>query len=540
MPGNNFRGRDKKMITALIVVVLIVGFIAAALAIRFYVKTPPNMALIRTGLGGRRVVIDGGVLVFPVVQNIKWISLETVKLKVWRVNKDGLITKDRFRVDVGAEFYMKVEPRTEDIETASRSLGDRSLNAESLKLLLEEKLVSALRAVSAEKNLVELHESRIGFAREVKESLKDTLLSNGLTIEDVSIFHLDQTKKDQLDPNNIFDAEGLKQITAQTSQRMKERNEIEKNTEVAIKQKDVEAIKLKLKLDQEREFASSEQMKEVENYRTLKRSEAEQFKFKQEMSVREAEISKDRMIRETEIEKEKFLIHKMQEKERAEIDNELAIEIARLVRDIGIIQKEREKVEEERARLESEAAKKRSIQNVLTVERKAEVEREREIANIHHTKELEIAELRAKAMERLAEAKLREGELEAQVKYKMREAENVLDTKFILKDVIEEFIKNAPAICRELMEPARNIESIRVLNINGPGLGGVAATGGGDGDTVSKVIGAVISTGAILPLLNELMRFYKIDGDEIVKKVIEKVPDLKEVIKIKSAEETHS
>ncbi|HXG30444.1 MAG TPA: SPFH domain-containing protein, partial [Thermodesulfobacteriota bacterium] len=450
------------MLIALIVIVLVLGFIGAALAIRFYVKTPPNMALIRTGLGGRRVVIDGGILVLPVVQQTKWISLETVKLKVWRVNKEGLITKDRFRVDVGAEFYMKVEPKIGDIETASRSLGDRSLNAESLRLLLEEKLVSALRAVAAEKNLVELHENRIQFAREVRESLRDTLLSNGLTLEDVSIFHLDQTKKDQLDPNNIFDAEGLKQITAQTSQRMKERNEIEKNTEVAIKQKDVEAIKLKLKLDQEREFASSEQMKEVENYRTLKRAEAEQFKFKQEISVREAEIAKERMIQETEIEKEKYLIQKMQERERAEIEKELAIEIARLARDIGIIQKEREKLEEEKARLESEAIKKRYIQNVVTVERKAEAERERELANINYQRELDIAELKARAIERLADARLREGEIEAQVKYKMREAENVLDTKFIVKDMVEEFIKNAPLIFRELMEPTRNIESIRV------------------------------------------------------------------------------
>jgi uncharacterized membrane protein YqiK len=512
------------MLIALIVIVLVLGFIGAALAIRFYVKTPPNMALIRTGLGGRRVVIDGGILVLPVVQQTKWISLETVKLKVWRVNKEGLITKDRFRVDVGAEFYMKVEPKIGDIETASRSLGDRSLNAESLRLLLEEKLVSALRAVAAEKNLVELHENRIQFAREVRESLRDTLLSNGLTLEDVSIFHLDQTKKDQLDPNNIFDAEGLKQITAQTSQRMKERNEIEKNTEVAIKQKDVEAIKLKLKLDQEREFASSEQMKEVENYRTLKRAEAEQFKFKQEISVREAEI-----------EKEKYLIQKMQERERAEIEKELAIEIARLARDIGIIQKEREKLEEEKARLESEAIKKRYIQNVVTVERKAEAERERELANINYQRELDIAELKARAIERLADARLREGEIEAQVKYKMREAENVLDTKFIVKDMVEEFIKNAPLIFRELMEPTRNIESIRVLNINGAGLGG--STQGDGGDTVGKVISAVISASAILPLVNEAMRFSKIDGDEIIKRVIEKVPALKDVIRLKSAEE---
>jgi uncharacterized membrane protein YqiK len=120
----------------------------------------------------------------------------------------------------------------------------------------------------------------------------------------------------------------------------------------------------------------------------------------------------------------------------------------------------------------------------------------------------------------------------------MREAENVLDTKFIVKDVLEEFIKNAPTIFRELMEPARNIESIRVLNINGANLGTGAPAGGGD--TVGKVISAIISASAILPLVNETMKFSKIDGDELVKKVIEKVPALKEVIRLRNKEEAHS
>ncbi|GIW47548.1 MAG: flotillin [Deltaproteobacteria bacterium] len=521
------------MLTVIVVLILVLGFVFGAFAIKFYVKTPPNMALIRTGLGGRKVVIDGGLIVLPVVHQIKWISLETVKLRVSRMNKEALITKDRFRVDVGAEFYMKVEPRVEDIETASRSLGDRSLNADSLKLLLEEKLVSALRAVAAEKTLVELHENRTQFAREIKEFLKNTLLYNGLTIEDVSIFHLDQTKKDQLDPNNIFDAEGLKQITAQTSQRLRERNEIERNTEVAIKQKDIEAIKLKLKLDQEREFASAEQIKEVENYKMLKRAEAEQFRFKQELSIKEAEINKDKLIREMEVEKERYLIQKMQEREKAEIDKDLALEVARIVRDIEVTRKERERIEEEKARLEAEAVKRRSVQLVITAEKKAEMERERELANINYIKELEIAELKAKAMERLAEAKFIEGEKEAQVIYKMREAENVLDTKFIVKDLVEEFIRSAPGIFRELMEPARSIESIRVLNINGAGFGG---SGGDGGDTVSRVIGSIVSASAILPLVRETLKFSNLDGDELIKKVMEYIPSMKEVLKKESKE----
>ena len=522
------------IIITVIIVVLVLGGIMAALAVKFYVKTPPNMALIRTGLGGRQVVIDGGAVVIPVLQQAKWISLETAKLKVMRANKDGMITKDRFRVDIGAEFYMRVEARPQDVETASRSLGDKSLSTESLRAIMEEKLVSALRAVAAEKTLVELHENRLQFSAEVKDALAETLRFNGFTLEDVSLFHLDQTKKDQLDPNNIFDAEGLKQITDQTSQRMKERNDIERNTEVAIKQKDVEAVKLKLKLDQDKEFATADQISEVETFRVLKKAETDQFRFQQERAIRTSEIERDRIIRESEIERERnireielakeaYIIQKERDRERTEIEKEMTLEIAKLARDIGVIQKEKEKVEEERERIEAEAIRRISLQNVLTVEREAEAERLRKVATIDAQKELEVTGLKAKAAEQTALAILREGEAQAHVKLKHREAENALDVKLIVKDVVEEFIRNAPTIFRELMEPARNIESIRVLNIGTNG-----GLGGNGGDTVGKVLGSILSSSAVLPVVREILNFSKFDAEKVMGKVAEKIPQIKE------------
>ena len=51
--------------------------IAVAVAAVFrwlYVKVPANMAFIRTGFGGRKVVTDAGALILPVVHNIQWLS----------------------------------------------------------------------------------------------------------------------------------------------------------------------------------------------------------------------------------------------------------------------------------------------------------------------------------------------------------------------------------------------------------------------------------------------------------------------------------
>ena len=73
-------------ITALVVLVAA----AIALAWAWYVKAPVRMAFIRTGVGGRKVMIDRGTIVIPGLHEIQWISLETFKLEVFKANRRGL------------------------------------------------------------------------------------------------------------------------------------------------------------------------------------------------------------------------------------------------------------------------------------------------------------------------------------------------------------------------------------------------------------------------------------------------------------------
>src|SRR5439155_23247078 len=120
---------------------------------------------------------------------------------------------------------------------------------ETVKQLVEPKLISALRTVAATKDMIELHQERQKFEDAVHEIAKPDLEKNGLTLESVSIVHLDQTDKAVLDPNNVFDAVGLKLITDATERARKEKNDIQRNAEQAIKEKDVAtdiAIKAKI------------------------------------------------------------------------------------------------------------------------------------------------------------------------------------------------------------------------------------------------------------------------------------------------------
>ena len=94
-----------------------------ALIAKLYRKANPERALMRTGLGGGKVITDGGTIVLPFLQQITEVNLQTLRLEVQRRNQDALITRDRLRVDVRAEFYVRVAKNVDSIMVAAQTLG---------------------------------------------------------------------------------------------------------------------------------------------------------------------------------------------------------------------------------------------------------------------------------------------------------------------------------------------------------------------------------------------------------------------------------
>jgi uncharacterized membrane protein YqiK len=65
-------------------------------------------------------------------------------------------------------------------------------------------------------------------------------------------------------PSNAFDAEGLTRLTEQIERRKKQRNDVEQDTLIAIRNKNLEAEKLSLDIDRELEYARLAQQRELE------------------------------------------------------------------------------------------------------------------------------------------------------------------------------------------------------------------------------------------------------------------------------------
>lgn len=380
---------------------------------KLYQRAKANEAFVKTGMGGVKVIQDGGAIVVPVLHEFIRISLETLKLEVLREHKEALITKDNLRADIGAEFFVKVAPNQESILQAARSLGDKMTNVNSVKTAVEDKLISALRSVAATKTLTDLHSDRENFVEEVTKAVNADLAENGLTLESVTISKLDQTSVTSLSDDNIFDAQGKRTIAEITERNKTERNKLERAGEQARKQQDVETRKSVLSYEQEQQAAEATQQAEIAKVR------AEQDQIAKEKSIAAAKA-----VELAEVEKQRNL-------EVAAIEKKQATEVANEARTQAVAEAAKLKAAKEEELATAQALREKAMQSVKTVEVEAEAEREKKRAVIaaeakaeeEYVSEQRKADAKAYSVQKDAEARKAAADADAEATTKKATAE---------------------------------------------------------------------------------------------------------------------
>ena len=216
-----------------------------------YRRSTKETAFVRTGFLGEKVVVNGGALVIPVLHEITPVNMNVMRIVVNRRDDSALITRNRMRVDIAADFFVRVGASKQAVAAAAQTLGRRTLQEDGLRLLLEGKFASAMRTAAATMSLEEMHEQRKEYAAQVRELASEALAANGLELETVAIVDLDQTSLEFFDPSNAFDAEGLTQITEAIEARRKMRNEIEQRTLVDIRNQNLDAQRKVYEIDRD-------------------------------------------------------------------------------------------------------------------------------------------------------------------------------------------------------------------------------------------------------------------------------------------------
>ncbi|WP_394796654.1 hypothetical protein [Armatimonas sp.] len=382
-------------------VVFLISTIIAGIA-KLYVRTRPDEAFVRTGMGGQKVMIDGGTTVFPVFHQIKRIPLRTLKLEVERKGTEALITSDFLRVDIRAAFFVRVAKDVESIQTAASTLPDAFVGTHAIQDLVQEKLVSALRTVAAQQTLNDLNTRRNEFAAKVQEMVTHDLAANGLTLESVTISNLDQAPLDSLRPDqNVFDAQGARTISQMVSEESVRRNEIERTAQRQKKEQDVSAAKYiaereveeanaRAEADKNKQIAmassqrsAAEAIAQADSERKIAESKARQSAESTEADEhRKSEVAKaasSQAIQVAEVEKAKAIELANQEREKvsqiAAVEREKEVTVREQERGAAIANAEQARAKAETEKLNAENARETAAQEVQTTRVVAEAER---------------------------------------------------------------------------------------------------------------------------------------------------------------------
>ncbi|HEX8551781.1 MAG TPA: flotillin family protein [Abditibacteriaceae bacterium] len=533
----------------------IVLFIIAlgAFISRLYRRATSELSFVRTGFGGRRVVMNGGALVLPVLHDTIWVNMNTLRLEVQRSKEEALITKDRMRVDVRAEFYVRVKPIEEAIADAAQTLGQKTLNPLELKELVEGKFVDALRAVAAEMSMEELHEQRTDFVQKVQAAVTGDLLKNGLELETVSLTALDQTSRDFFNPNNAFDAQGLTKLTEEIEMRRKQRNIIEQDTLVEIARKDLEARQQQLLIQRETEYAQMEQAREVEIRKAEQSTNIALQRAAKEREQQEGEIAAKLVVDSARIESERAITEKNIESQRLVKEREIArarsIELAEQESAIAIAEKSRAQSEAQAQADTARALAVRAEELVETARATEVAERQKQIelieaqkqaqreaigitvaAEAEKTAALDHAEAQKIAAQGEADAEKSRADaaatryaVDAEGKRALNEADNQLSPQIIELQIRQAILRALPDIIRESVKPMEQIDAIKILQVNGLNGGGshsdnASSNGSGaghGGNLAEEVVNSALRYRAQAPLLDSLLAEIGMDGGDL-------------------------
>lgn len=476
---------------------------------RFYAKSTRDTALIRTGAGGGKVVIDGGVLALPFLHKIDRMNLRSMHLTVDRAANKSLLTADRYRVDIAVEFHVRVVPTPDGIATAAQSFGSKAFREDDMQSLLSGKLVDAVQGEVATRTLDALHEDRSGFASAAAGRLAANLANSGLMVESVSLVRLDQTPFSALDDTNAFNAVGMRRLVELVSENRKARIIVEADTDIAIRKRQLEQSKARLLIEREQEETEIAKRLEIEQQRIRADTEIEAARTRSGILVEGARIERERGIKQAEIERDLHL-------RRCEMEAILDVEQRKIDNAIAVARKRAEETLEQAKTEATRLTMVEAQEAVQTSRDLAVAERTRQLALLRAREEadvddekvksqvgslLALAKAESEAMELKGNAERVRLVAEAAGRRAQIEAENQQSEELLRSRIEMHKLDRLPEIVSQMMKPVEKIESIRINQIAGFGH-----TGGGASESspFNQALESILGMSVQLPMMKKI------------------------------------
>ena len=522
-------------VIAIIILAAIVIAVLAYLLHWLYRRSTKDVSFVRTGFGGEKIVMGGGAFVLPILHDITEVNMNTLRLEAIRAREKSLITQDRMRVEMTVEFYVRVAATQKAVSTAARSLGRRTMDPDQLRELVLGRFVDGMGAAASEMTIEEIQENRRDFARHVRAEIAESLEQDGLELESVSVTSLDQADISMFNPSNTFDSEGLTRLVEQIEARKKRRNDIEKDTDIAIRAKNLEAEKKALDIGRDTEYARMLNDSEISVERAQRRAEVAREEAGREREIEQIRIAERELV-------ERARIISATQIEAMEIQRRQQIELDEESREIALSQKAKERSEIQTLTEEAVAAATEARERVLTIRDIEIANRHKSVELIEAAKEAErdatritilakaeemAATSRAAAVRIAASAEEERLRVQAEGAVKLNEAENLRSDASRKSALHQRLVENLPAIIRESVKPMEKISEIKILHVDGlPGFSSGSGGGAGaekgeggnpskDGNLADQVVESALRYRSQAPFVDQLLGEIGMDGGNI-------------------------
>ena len=425
-------------IIAIVVIALIVIFLAVG-----YVKAPPDMAFIISGIKKKsKIVIGKAAIRIPFFERLDKLNLRLIPIDVKTSN--AVPTADYININVDATVNVKISNESEKLRLAAENFLNK--NTEYIAGVAREVLEGNVREIVGKMKLEEMVSDRQKFATLVKENAEPDLAAMGLdiisfnvqnfvdgneVIENLGIDNIVKIKKAAA----IARAESERDIKVAQAAADKESNDAavaaqteiaKKQNELAIKRSELqqEADTKKAMADAAYEIQKEEQRKTIE----VTTANADIAKQEREIELKQKEVAVKEQALEAEV------------KKQAEADKYAAQQKA----DAALYQRQKEaEAKQFEAQRQAEARKAQAEADRFAKEQEAE--------GIRAVGEAEAAAIQAKGV---AEAEAMEKKAEAYAKYNKAA-------------VAEMMIKVLPDVAAKIAEPLGQIDKITIIGGDG-------------------------------------------------------------------------
>lgn len=368
-------------------------------------------------------------------------SCSTLSLHQRRITLDvDALDVNKVAFSIRAVAMVKVGNEPSQIRAAADRFNNRE---EDIEPNAKEILLGALRSIMGQMSVVELVENRDTLAKNVTNTAKPELLTSGLVLDSLNISEISD-KDDYLKNLGIPQAEEVRKaarIAHANAERDANDAEVESRLKIAEKRRELDIREAELRAETDKASAISAAAGPL----------AKAAQDRDIAAIEQATAEERAILREKELDTE---VRKPADARRYEIEREAEAEKARRIAE--------SQAEAEQIRLRGEAEKARRLAEAeaeaRAIELKAAAEKSRQMAE---------AEAAARAIQLKGEAEAEAARLKGEAEASALDLRAEALAKLTEVGVTEMIVNKLPEIAHELAAPMGNINDLNIISTDG-------------------------------------------------------------------------